>query len=691
MSAKPDEKPPEIINDSALQKLQPKLRVIMNGDSKVNAVRSERSGCIAVLPSEFTASLPDIPSVTQAQSIRFSAVPAAQQKQAPLAGPVKDIQASVFVHTRASGDKSRKLPGETARRQELATLELPLSELKVLASSDDVVFIEAGQQLSAPKPLKSRDRVATPPDGIRQVGKADLHKDGKGVLVGIIDVEGFDFSHPDFLDKNGGTRFVNIWDQGGDARPAPKQKSCHYGAEFKKIHLDAALKAAAGLGVSPTDVEPQSQRVTGSHGTHVASIAAGNAGVAREASIAAVLITVSKEDLTDRRKSFYDSTRIAHAVEYLLALGEEMNMPVAINISLGTNGHAHDGSSPVSRWIDSALTTPGRAVCIAAGNAGQENSLSAGDFGFVTGRIHTSGRLASAGLSHDIEWTVVGDKISDVSENELELWYAPQDRFSVSIRPPGGKWIGPVGPGEFIENHRLPDGTVLSIYNELYHAANGSNYLSLYLSPFYPPPGQGIVGIAAGVWAVRIHADEVRDGRYHGWIERDDPRRTDAIPGPENWRFPSFFSERSNIDDSSISSMATGHQVIAVGNLDEPVERIHITSSQGPTRDGREKPDVAAAGTEITAANGFSASGSPWIRMTGTSMASPYVCGVTALMLGVQPKLTAAQILGIMRRTARPLPGMDYQWRNDSGFGVIHPEACITEASLIFTRTDLKP
>ncbi|MFC2138808.1 hypothetical protein ACFLTE_11590, partial [Bacteroidota bacterium] len=40
------------------------------------------------------------------------------------------------------------------------------------------------------------------------------------VLIGIIDVGGFDFAHPDFLDGQGGTRFVKIWDQGGTFRNA---------------------------------------------------------------------------------------------------------------------------------------------------------------------------------------------------------------------------------------------------------------------------------------------------------------------------------------------------------------------------------------------------------------------------------------------------------------------------------------
>lgn len=680
---------PRIVRGVQYQKLQPKLRVLANGNSTVNAVRSESVGCISMSQQKAPKALPRGPLVQQQLAVSFSSLPKSARKKPKLKEPPADINASVFVQLRTASNGAKPLPGEKIRRRGLATLEVPLSKLADVAEHEEVVYIEAGQPLKAPNPIKTSGSVSAPGSTLRQVAHPSVHKHGEGVIVGIIDVAGFDFAHPDFLDASGGTRFECIWDQGGNARPSPALEGCQYGAEFLKKHLDAAIKAAPTLGVPATDIERQSQRSPESHGTHVSSIAAGNAGVARKATLAAVLVALSDEDVSDRRRSFYDSTRVAHAVEYLLALGEAKGMPVSINISLGTNGHAHDGSSAGSRWIDAALTTPGRAVCVAAGNAGQERATSADDMGFVMGRIHTGGKLAAAGLSHDIEWTVVGNTVADVSENELEIWYGSQDRLSLKLRAPSGDWIGPVAPGQFIQNYKLPDGTMVSIYNELYNPANGCNYVSIYLSPFYSP--SGVVGIAAGLWTVRLHADEIRDGRFHGWIERDDPRRLQKVPGLEYWRFPSFFSERSNIDDSSISSLATGHNVIAVANLDEPAGRINISSSQGPTRDGRDKPDVAAPGTDITAACGFAGEDELWVGMTGTSMASPYVCGVAALMLATQPKLTASQILGIIRRTSRPLPGADYAWRNDAGYGVIDAAACVTEAAGIFKRIDLKP
>ena len=117
--------------------------------------------------------------------------------------------------------------------------------------------------------------------------------------------------------------------------------------------------------------------------------------------------------------------------------------------------------------------------------------------------------------------------------------------------------------------------------------------------------------------------------------------------------YPSFFSTRSNVDAYSVNSLACGERILSVGNYDTKRFRPNVTSSQGPTRNGRAKPEILAPGTDILAANGFASLREPWVGMTGTSMASPYAAGVAGLMLAMEPSRTAVQIIGIMRRTAK--------------------------------------
>ena len=388
----------------------------------------------------------------------------------------------------------------------------------------------------------------------------------------------------------------------------------------------------------------------------MASIAAGNSGVCPRAKIAGVLIDIPaiEDDVERRRSTFSDTSSIVHAVEYLLDIAQEENLPISINISLGTNGGSHDGSSGVSRWLDSYLAQPGRSICVAAGNAGQEKAQAEADLGWIMGMIHTSGQIPARGLEVEIEWTVIGDGIEDWSENELEIWYSAQDRFIVSLKPPGASdWIE-VQPREYVENRRLAGGVTVSIYNELYHPTNGGNYISVYLSPNLDP--ENFRGIPKGIWKVRLKGDEVRDGRFDAWIERDDPMEIGRVGQRRMFRFPSFFTEKSNVDSHSITSLACGHRVIAVANLDEEKQQINATSSQGPTRDGRSKPEIAAPGTRVIAANGFGEDEQTWIGMSGTSMASPYVAGVIGLMLAANRELTAAQCLGILQRTRARSP-----------------------------------
>jgi subtilisin family serine protease len=88
--------------------------------------------------------------------------------------------------------------------------------------------------------------------------------------------------------------------------------------------------------------------------------------------------------------------------------------------------------------------------------------------------------------------------------------------------------------------------------------------------------------------------------------------------------------------EGTIGSPAAAKNVIAVGSVDNvPSLGRSAFSSEGPTGDGRAKPDVYAPGSPVTSADALNLHGS--VNKGGTSMAAPHVTGVLATLIGHHP------------------------------------------------------
>ncbi len=68
---------------------------------------------------------------------------------------------------------------------------------------------------------------------------------------------------------------------------------------------------------------------------------------------------------------------------------------------------------------------------------------------------------------------------------------------------------------------------------------------------------------------------------------------------------------------------------------------------------------------------------SDFAKMSGTSMASPYVAGVIALMRAKNPNLTSWRIRQILEKTASPMPNSE---GNKNGKGLVNAKAAVEEA-----------
>lgn len=111
--------------------------------------------------------------------------------------------------------------------------------------------------------------------------------------------------------------------------------------------------------------------------------------------------------------------------------------------------------------------------------------------------------------------------------------------------------------------------------------------------------------------------------------------------------------------ERSILTPGCSKKAITVGATDKD-DNVAWFSSRGPTDDRRIKPDIVAPGVNIVSAR---ANNTYWYWCiseyycvaSGTSMATPHVTGVVALLLQSFPHLTPDQIKAILMNTAKDL------------------------------------
>ncbi len=110
-----------------------------------------------------------------------------------------------------------------------------------------------------------------------------------------------------------------------------------------------------------------------------------------------------------------------------------------------------------------------------------------------------------------------------------------------------------------------------------------------------------------------------------------------------------FIAAGNSGGTATIGTPGSAEDVITVGSLDKNTA-IAVYSSQGPTEEGRVKPNVAFVGSSVNAPDANTGDG--YVALSGTSMATPGAAGVAVLMYQANPDLSPFDIRNIMQETA---------------------------------------
>lgn len=484
------------------------------------------------------------------------------------------------------------------------------------------------------------------------------------------------------------------------------------GREFLPAEINAALTNPAQTFVS---------KDTDTHGTHVAGIAAGNGsesgycrgantfiGVATEADLVIVKRPVETADSSDP---------IVRGVQYVFT--QAAGKPAVVNLSLGGHAGAHDGTSDEETALnnmlvdDHSMPVPGRAIVIAAGNEGMPSDTPDWD---QRARHHARKHVAANGTV-TFSFAVPAN---DTGTTFIDIWYEGAARLTCTVTPPAppsgppqyaaGGPVAPPATSGTAARTALPlasnapnqpaaaDSEILYTINALptnwpNHAnPRAKHKMELRIAsppapPGAPAPPPGTVPpknpIANGTWTITLAETAGTAADVDAWLQK----RGEQISHGTQPIFISADADRTR----TLTVPGTAANAITVASYDYRDNTLSPSSGRGPTLDSSPyavlKPDLAAPGVGIISAiPGKANVPDPgcWCHccytfytpMDGTSMATPHVAGIVALIFEKNKHLTFFDVRELLRSNAQPpdpitgptLPNADW------GAGIIDAE-----------------
>lgn len=519
-----------------------------------------------------------------------------------------------------------------SRIENILSVKFPVSELDQLVQLQGVEYMKVAGKI---KPFLDRARYDTKVDSVHAGINLPESYSGKDVLIGVTDW-GFDYSSPMFYDTLlQDTRILAAWDQFKTSGPAPSGYA--YGTEY----------------ASPTDLATAYADTAGvysyaTHGTHVAGIAGGSGagtayrGMAYESQFLFVSFLVDESAILDAWQWMYD-------------IAQTEGKPLVVNMSWGLYYIGDlDGSSPLSQAIES-YSDLGVVFVTSGGNNGNVNFHIEKDFSndtLVSGiSFYTGGANGQWGQSiHG--WGDIGI--------DFDAAFDVYNGSTLAIQSP---WYSTLTTSAYVDTFLVPVVGDTIWYNlSMDHMYPTNNRPQMRLRIKIPPSG----------YTIRLKST-AQSGKVHFW------NLTELTTDVGNWgmNFNTVGAGSVGGDDNyGIGMPACTESCITVAAHFPSYESGTGTvvsgqganfSSHGPLMNGNMKPDISAPGANITssinsvtdasyvqvASVNFNSVDYPFAKFSGTSMSSPCVAGIVALMLDANPYLNPWQVKSIIIATAR--------------------------------------
>lgn len=520
--------------------------------------------------------------------------------------------------------------------ENIITAHVPVSAINIIAELPEVVYIDASTK-SDKKLDVSRTEAKV--DQLHNGNGISRPYKGNGIIVGVVD-SGIDWKHQDFKNTSG-SKIRYLWDMSGTGNP-PSGYS--YGTEYTKAQIDA------------NQCQEFDGDDGGGHGTHVAGTAAGSGGALPN------YVGMAPESDIIFVKGFrsgpgFASTDVLDGCNYIFQKAQQLSKPAVINLSLGGHFGSHDGTSLYEQGL-SNLTGNGKLIVAAAGNEGGSP-------------IHLG--YSVTGTSYNDGYETFFELYNNASVVAADMWYNGGN-ISVGLAAyyiDNGQLVligytNGVPPGQKIEDVAFNVGG--NIYGYVTIDATGVNNPNNNANEVFVviDSHNGQINISNVYWSMYTYgtgtfdAWALLDGYFstyagQSWIKPGDDQKTIGIPSTSNKVVcvGSYVTKNQWIDINGVTQLQPGNPVIG---------SISSFSSMGPTRDGRLKPDIVAPGEVIVAAySSFLtqtpaqniAQGGKHQKMQGTSMASPHVTGVVALLLEKNSSLNYDQVVTVLKNTTK--------------------------------------